>query len=213
MAPAIFNVPGGSDPGVPVPSLTAAITLAEGNNDTSNIINVEPGSYPVVDQFIAMAPTRTLTIVGQGQGVTITANQQYRVFEINANVAFENLTITGGLVKSKSADSPAQAGGLLIDGGQVTLSNVNVTGNKVQGADGSKGSAGAGSNAGDPGHDGGDAYGGGIYLAGGTLTLTASKVSSNQALAGNGGQGGTGGPSSSRIEIALGCPSPRQWRR
>jgi hypothetical protein len=197
VAPAIFNVPGRSEPGTNVPDLATAIALADSNSDAENIINLAPGNYTVVNQAILAPATKTLSIVGQGPGVTLSAAGQGRVFTIYANVDLENLTITGGKVQSSSARTPAQGGGLEIDGGTVTLTQVNVTGNAVYGTagiDGVAGAPGAGQGrAGTDGTGGDEADGGGIYVAGGSLTLTDSSVSGNQAVGGPGGRGGDGG--------------------
>jgi hypothetical protein len=191
-APAVFNVPSGNEPGTIIPNLGAAIVLADANSDASNIINLAPGSYPVVNQAIVAASSKTLMIVGQGSGVTITADGQGRVFTIDANVVLEGLTITGGKVEAASAQSLAQGGGLLIDGGQVTLSSVNVTANTVRGGDWPQGAAGTSNRAGDNGGHGGDAQGAGIYLASGSLTLHDSAVTANTAVGGKGGSAGNG---------------------
>jgi hypothetical protein len=184
-APAVFNVPDGA-------SLTEAIYLADKNADDTNIINVAPGTYHLVNETIVTAPSKMLFVVGQGAGITFTADGQDRVFTIDANVVFEELTITSGKVQAPSAAIPAQGGGLLIDGGQVTLSNVNVTGNAVYGAAGSRGADGVYPTAAMPGGSGGMADGGGVYLAGGALTLIQSNIAGNQAQGGRGGTGGLG---------------------
>jgi hypothetical protein len=180
-APAVFNV-------TTAASLINAIGTADSNSDAQNTIIVTPGSYSVVDQAIMAASTKTLTIIGQGQGVTITANQQDRVFTINAEVAFKNLTITGGKVQGQTGASPAPAegGGLLIDGGQVTLSNVAVRSNAVTGANGTAAAVGAAATVGQ------QAAGGGIYVGAGSLTLLNSSISDNKATGGDGGDGGDG---------------------
>ena len=50
-------------------------------------------------------------------------------------VSFQNLTIKGGKAEDAGqlGGEAAVGGGILIDGGQVTLSHVNVSGNMVQG--------------------------------------------------------------------------------
>jgi hypothetical protein len=190
VVPAVYNVPSGPYPGMNVPDLNAAIALADGNNDTSNIINLAPGTYTSADPVIVAAPNKTLTMIGQGQGVTITGPGQGRVFTIDANVVFENLIITGGHVQGQGGQDaqPAQGGGLLIDGGHVTLSDAKVSGNSVRGGAGTHGAAGSGGQGG----DGGAAYGGGIYLASGSLALINSHVDNNRATGGKGGTGATG---------------------
>lgn len=39
-APAVYNVPNGTEPGINIGSLNAAIQLADTNSDTTNIINL-----------------------------------------------------------------------------------------------------------------------------------------------------------------------------
>jgi hypothetical protein len=181
IAPAIFNVPSGG-------TLLAAINTADSNSDSSNLINVAPGSYQVINPLIQANSSKTLVIDGTGPGVILTANQQGRIFEINANVGFVNLSIEGG----KAVDSgmlggnAALGGGLLIDGGTAVLSNVNLSGNQAVGAAGGAGAKGV------PGGRGADAWGGGIYLAQGTLIIKHSTISNNAAIGGNGGTGGKG---------------------
>ena len=129
---AVFNVPADM-------SLAAAITAADGNTDTGNIINLAAGTYSASEQTIQAGPGKSLTIIGDTpQDTIIAADGSHRVFEINGDVVLQNLTITGGVAKDGGVlgGGNALGGGLLIDGGQVTLSNVNVTGNKAQGANG-----------------------------------------------------------------------------
>ena len=198
LAPAVYNVPTGTDPGINVNSLNTAILLADTNSDISNIINLAPGTYTAINQAIVAASTKTLTIVGQDQGVTITADQQNRVFTIDANVVFENLTITGGKVQEPAGPNPALAegGGLLIDGGTVTLSNVNLTGNSARGGDGSNATI-----PGGRGHYGGEALGGGIYLGSGVLNLNDTTIAHNQVM---GGKGGEGSPGNGELGTSIG---------
>jgi predicted outer membrane repeat protein len=105
----------------------------------------------------------------------------------------------------------ADGGGLFIDFGAVSLTNVQIAGNQAlagaggnggKGGDGGKGmtntylsnsgNGGPGGTAGDGG-DGGYAAGGGLYLNQGSLTVLATNLSGNEAQAGSGGIGGAGG--------------------
>ena len=70
----------------------------------------------------------------------------------------------------------ALGGGILIDGGQVTISNASITGNHASGASGANGASGGIGLAGAPGTAGGNARGGGIYLAGGQLSVIDSQI-------------------------------------
>jgi len=94
MAPAVFNVPSASSG-----SLSAALTAVATSTDNSNTIVLAPGTYQAVNQQIQVPAGDSLTILGDGPGVVITANQQGRVFEINGNVRLQDLTITGGKVQ------------------------------------------------------------------------------------------------------------------
>ena len=123
VAPAVFNVPADV-------SLTAAIAAADANGDAQNTINLARGTYQVIGQQIQAAPAKTLVIAGQGQGVVLQSDgASNRVLEIDANVALENLTIFKGFARDSGqvGGSGALGGGLLIDGGDVTLSNLNVS--------------------------------------------------------------------------------------
>ena len=81
---------------------------------------------------------------------------------------------------------------MLIDGGNVTLINVEVSNNSARGADGANSAGAPGSHAGPNGGNGSDAYGGGIYLTSGTLSLVNCDVHDNKAIGGNGGNAGAG---------------------
>lgn len=190
---AVFNVPADM-------ALAAAISTADSNADSNNTINLAAGTYQVTDQVIqASSPSKSLLIAGAGSGsTTITANQSGRVFEIvGSNVGFQNLTITGGKASDNGhGGNTAEGGGLLIDGGTVALSRVNMSGNQAAGANGN-----AGANGG-PGTPGANADGGGIYFAQGTLILKNSTLTNNSAIGGNGGAGGIGGPVQGALSVA-----------
>lgn len=190
-APAVFDVAAGDSGG-----LIAAIQTADSGLDESNTINLAGGVYAVDNQEISALSSHNLLIAGPTGGVaTISALQNGRVFEIDANVTFQNVIITDGRATDGGGvgGTAALGGGMLIKGGNVVLTGASVTGNLVRGADGKTGAAGshAGAN-GKPGEDGADAKGGGIYLAGGSLTIRNSVVSGNTARGGQGGAGGTG---------------------
>jgi hypothetical protein len=200
--PAVYNINTTGQAGQTVATLSAAIALADANPDASNIINLGAGTYTSSNLSIVAAPNKELTIIGQASGVTITGGQQNRVFTIDANVTFANLTITGGkVVEAGGKGTSAMGGGLLIGSGHVALSNVNVSGNMVHGGTGSPGATGTPSIAAKKGGAGGAAAGGGIYLAGGSLTLLNSSVTNNQAV---GGAGGAGAPGTTAVNGGTG---------
>ncbi|PKO09670.1 MAG: hypothetical protein CVU40_10275 [Chloroflexi bacterium HGW-Chloroflexi-2] len=97
------------------------------------------------------------------------------------NVAQAGSTTGVGIFNNLSAD--ALGGGIAIMEGDVTITNVEVTDNRVLGGNGTK--------------YGGGAYGGGIFIEDfgarvTTVKITDSSIARNQAIAGNGAIGGNG---------------------
>ena len=158
-ASALFNVS-------TIGGLLADLPQAASNSDTNNQIVLAPGTYTLAGATTSdilinntTALTKVLTIEGGTEANTIVvggAGWTTRIFEISGGttltVKLENLTIKGGDVTGNNPAVAAHGGGLLIDGGNVALSNVAVTGNKAEGAAGSGGEAGA---VGKAGGDGG----------------------------------------------------------
>ncbi len=205
-------------------TLQAAIDEAETNDVAVNTLILSAGQYdlsnifaqslPILIKDTSLLPAKTLILIGQGMGRTIiepgtgpdsAGTWNNRIIQIDPpmgtaslDVAFDDLTIKGGSLKGKSANTPnpAQGGGLWIGGGEVTLSNVAVTGNRVQGASGINGGTGAAGKPGAGGQNGGTAQGGGIYLGAGTLNIIHSSIGGNAAIGGLGGNGGAGGKGS-----------------
>jgi fibronectin-binding autotransporter adhesin len=161
-------------------------------------------------------PSKTIAIISQDQfaatAPTIDANFTGRVFEIigtsggttNLSVEFQGglaqgLVIEDGLAQDDGGltipTGTAVGGGLLVDGGTVTLTNVTLKDNEALGGAGAQGSTGASRTAGPggPGHRGYSGQGGAIYIAAGSLTLDDDVITGNFAVGGAGGKGGTGG--------------------
>ena len=129
-------------------------------------------------------PSKTLIFIGQGMGRTIIepgtgplsgSTWNNRIVQIDAPLdgrqrlgcGVRRSHHQGGQPQGRNprtTPNPAQGGGLWIGGGEVTLSNVAVTGNRVQGATGINGGTGAAGKPGAGGQNGGTAQGGGIYL-------------------------------------------------
>jgi hypothetical protein len=163
-------------------------------------------------------------IQGAGPSTVIDASQlQDRVFQIvnpGTQVLFQDLVIQGGLAQDNGADgaqagtTDALGGGVLNNGGEITLENVVVQNNVARGggeADGGGfystggaltisrttiannqafGGPGAPYSGFRPGGPGGLAGGGGLYASGGSLDISDSRIASNRATGGHGGDGG-----------------------
>jgi hypothetical protein len=127
-------------------------------------------------------------IQGAGPSTVIDASQlQDRVFQIvnpGTQVIFQDLVIQGGLAQDDGSDSAlagttdALGGGILNNGGDVTLDHVVLQNNVAQG--GTR-------------FDGLNARGGGLYSTGGTLTIANSTVAANGASGGVGAYDGASG--------------------
>jgi hypothetical protein len=128
-------------------------------------------------------------IQGAGPSTIIDASQlQDRVFQIvmpGTQVVFQDLVIQGGLAQDDGSEgalpgtTDALGGGILNNGGDVTLDKVVLENNMARGGNG----------ADYTGKDGYDAQGGGLYTTGGALTLSHTVLATNQATGGKGGQG------------------------
>ena len=161
------------------------------------ITNAQSGDQIIFDpslrgQTIALTSgeltiDKSLDLEGLGADqLAVSGNHQSRVFDISGavTVTIAGLTITDGLAFTST--TPAQGGGILNHGADLTLDDVILTDNEALGADATS-----------LGGTGSSVAGGGIYSFGGALTLTGASITNNQALGGNGasrvGRGGDGG--------------------
>ena len=146
-------------------SLRAAIAYADSLTGPQTI-NFDPSVFGKTSQTIALTygqltlsdPTG-VTITGPGASLlAVSGNNASRVMEIQGGpAAISGLTVTGGKLASGS-----NGGGLLNDGGTLSLSNVTISGNTS------------------------DDEGGGLYNSKGSLTLTNCTISGNAANTGAG---------------------------
>lgn len=140
------------------------------------------------------AITKDLTFTSVGRNATISGSDDFRVFQVTAgNVTFTDLTVANGVARGTNGTSASPVGGngtagfgggLLINGGNVTLINTNFQNNQAIGGDGGNSQTGTGGN-------GGDGLGGAIYVNGGLLRISNTSFSNNSAIAGKRGTGGT----------------------
>jgi hypothetical protein len=206
--PAVFNPLPSAPDGAPG-SLRADIIAANSNGQDNTII-LQQGHYlltlpntagqenaAATGDLDLTAVGHTITIQGAGTDVTVVdAGGIDRVFQVSGNsvsVVFRNLTITGGrAMDDGTAGAPSdtvesEGGGILNNGGTVTLDHVFLENNQAVGR--TEG----------PGGFGLPACGGGIS-SNGTLFVQDCTIANNQAIGGPGafgvvslGRGGQGG--------------------
>ena len=202
----------------PVPvdqSIRNDFTMGEADsNSIDNYLLVYNADYEISQGQIVLQnnsamPNKTIEVSGMGEGQSVvTADGTSRDFDIlglnssgfdDLTVMFQNLTIAGGLARDNGGlvipTSSGVGGGVLMDGGLVTMSKVSFKDNKAEGGTGATGFLGASRTGGPggPGGAGGAGQGGAIYLAAGVLTLKDDMITGNTAAGGFGGEGGTGG--------------------
>jgi hypothetical protein len=201
-----------ADGGLGSGSLRDAVLQFNADTGTADdIIQLEAGTYSLTIRNVnGRHETAGLTgdlnlnqtshrwiIQGAGPSTIIDASQlQDRVFQIvnpGTQVMFQDLVIQGGLAQDNGADgaqagtTDALGGGILNNGGTVTLDQVVVQNNVAR--------------AGDAPTTGYNARGGGFYSTGGALTLARAALANNQATGGpagmadlsNGGSANGGG--------------------
>lgn len=158
------------------------------------IAHAAPGDTVVIDAGVdpslthgEIAMAENLTIEGQGaRSTTINANGDSRIFGINFNggsgtVSISGLTLTGGVASDTNTSEGDSYGGgaVAIEGGNVSLADVQLSGNQATATS---------SNA--PYEQ---TQGGALLQRGGTLTLDRVTISGNTS-SNTGDEGGaTGG--------------------
>jgi hypothetical protein len=219
--PTIITPTTSADGGPGSGSLRDAVLRFNADPGTDDdIIQLQPGRYALTivnthghetagleGDLNITSTSHRLIIQGAGSSgwapTIIDASQlQDRVFQIvnpGTPVVFQDLAITGGLAQDDGSDgalagtTDALGGGILNNGGDVTLQDVVIANNVARGGDGP-----AGGN-GQDGGNGRDALGRGVYSNGGALgvsgriAVTNSTLSTNSARGGNGGNGSAGG--------------------
>jgi len=122
-------------------SLRQAVLDAEANPGADTITFADGLSGTIVLTSGQMSITDDLTITGPGaELITVDGNEQSRIFSINAGttVSIIGLTLTNGF----ATGSPADGGAILNSGGNLSLSQVAITGNRTMGSPGAQGRGG-----------------------------------------------------------------------
>jgi uncharacterized repeat protein (TIGR01451 family) len=203
----IFSAQYPDNGGSALPTITGDITIV-GNN---NIIERASGSpaFRLFDVFFKGSLTlQNLTLEGglaQGTGPAAEGGAIFSSGTLKlSGVAVQNNVAQGtsGMMAGGVGGSGAAAGGggLYVAGGQVFLTNDNLSNNRAYGGIGGDGFNNTNKSGGNfisgPGGNGGNggaAYGGGIYApGGGSITLSGDIFSGNGAFGGSAGKGGEG---------------------
>jgi hypothetical protein len=162
---------------------TLTIPNTANNHDVSSTqgdLNITSTSHALVIQGTTDANGNPTSIIDQ----TVT-DRVLQVLNLNggaaATVTLKNVVLEGGnaqdngLAGAVAGQSDALGGGIMNDGGNLTLINVVVQNNKA--------TAGAGFSA----------QGGGVFARAGSLTITSSLIQNNNATDNGGGATGGGG--------------------
>ncbi|MHB1556261.1 MAG: S53 family peptidase, partial [Isosphaeraceae bacterium] len=197
-------------------SLTSALNSAAANTQATNIvIQLEAGTYQLSNTAAATllientgtSSTKTITIRGAGENSTfivpiIPQGWTSSIFTVvgtgtkgPVSVNIEGLTIENGLATNGgvTGKNAALGGAILIDGGNVMLSNVGLVNDRAVGRVGSTPAPALRKLPGNKAGAGTAAAGGALYMAGGTLTLNTVSFIGDLARGGRGGTGGIGG--------------------
>ena len=189
--PYTVNTNADSGPG----SLRQAIIDADATTGVADTINFDPmrlGSSATITLSSSQLPPITdgagLTIDGGSADITISGNDQYRVFQVGSDIdngaklTLSNLTVANGVVGARgggilnygtlevsnstisgnSAPNDGGGGGILSRTGTVKVSNSTISGNSAS------------------------IFGGGILTQGATLEVSNSTISGNSAPEGGG---------------------------
>ncbi len=156
---------------------TLTIANVAANHDVSSTqgdLNVTNTAHALVIQGATDANGKPTSIIDQ-----TTADRVFQILNLGGGAAgtvtFKNLVIEGGNAQDNggagavAGNSDAQGGGILNDGGNVTLSNVAVQSNQATAGVGQFG------------------QGGGLFAQDGSLTINSSVIQNNKATGGAGG--------------------------
>ena len=188
-------------------SLRQALVAARGADTT---VVLPAGAYALTGgELDVVQIAGRLTIAGAGAAQTVitqeTGRRRVLNVHVSGQVALSGVTLTGGeVVGADGADGTAEQpapvasagrpgdpgeGGGVYSTGDLTLTDVTVSGNAATGGDGGDGGTGF-ALPGAPGGVGGAGRGGGIW-SNGTLRLERVRVSGNRVRGGAAGSGGT----------------------
>jgi hypothetical protein len=147
--------------------LQADVTQANSDND-GDTINFSCSGDIIVSQTLRI--TGSMTLDGSGQSVTLDGTNSLQVLNVNGGVNGVNFTLNA-LTIANGSESSGEGGGLVNEGGTVSISNSTFANNSAT--------------------NGGN--GGGLVNDGGTVNISNSTFASNSATYGGGGLYNTSG--------------------
>ena len=151
---------------------TLTIANTADNHDVSGTqgdLNITSTSHALIIQGATDANGKPTTVIDQ-----TAADRVFQIVNAGTTVTFRDVVIEGGDARedggagTAAGSTDAQGGGILDDGGNVTLTNVVLQNNTAEALSSH------------------DASGGGIYVYNGSLTITNSVIQNNDAFGGNG---------------------------
>ena len=132
--------------GVGASAQAATIAVANGNDSgpgslRAAVAAANPGdliTVPALTVFLTsgqIVVSKSVTIIGAGaRETTISGTDQSRVFDITSGTAsISGVTVTGGDGFDTPGGTAGPGGGILLDGGTLTLADSTVTGNQTMG--------------------------------------------------------------------------------
>jgi hypothetical protein len=177
-----FNADTGTDDDIiQLEAGTYALTIRNpgGRHETAGLtgdLNLTQTSHRLIIQGTGSS--------GDNKTIIDASQLQDRVLQIvtpGTQLVFQELIIQGGLAQDDGSNdalagtTDALGGGVLNDGGNVTLDNVVLQNNFARGGDGYYGA-----------RNGHNAIGGGLYSTGGALTIDGATMTNNRAIGGRG---------------------------
>jgi hypothetical protein len=144
-----------------LPAMAATFTASDFSSLSSNIstanTNGQTNTINITNSIVltGLLPHINNSITFNGDGNTISGNNQFQVFFVDAGTAsFNNLTIANGLAQGGNGGfgggggGAGLGGGLFINSGTVDINNVIFSGNQAIGGSGGSPEGGAGGGGG-----------------------------------------------------------------
>lgn len=201
------------------PAAASDILVSDASQLSAAIAGAAAGDRILLQNNIALGttllPPVAANITIDGNGHTIDAQGNNRIFFLNSTATIQNVTLVGGNAQGGAGGSGAGKGGgglgaggaIFVNTGNATISNVSfannsavggnaggsATGGGTPGGGGGGGLGGSGGNAGQNAGGGGGGYSGGGGGSGGPTDNGSLNIPGGAGGSGPGGSGGNGG--------------------